>query len=92
MKCSNETLCACTWQQDHAKAVEMDPAYRNVLYSFAALHFAALLNSCYIAGTYNLHPLALTGELSCHPGSGVAKRPHLTMTVAKRACCALPQG
>jgi hypothetical protein len=42
----------------------MDPAYRNVLYSFAALHFAALLNSCYIAGTFDLHPLALTGKRS----------------------------
>ena len=41
----------------------MDPAYRNVLYSFAALHFAALLNSCYVAGTFDLHPLALTGIL-----------------------------
>lgn len=51
----------------------MDPAYRNVLYSFAALHFAALLNSCYIAGTYDLHPLALTGKLSCYSDSGVAR-------------------
>ena len=51
----------------------MDPAYRNVLYSFAALHFAALLNSCYIAGTFDLHPLALTGTLSCYLDSGVAR-------------------
>jgi hypothetical protein len=51
--------------QDHAKGVEKDPAYRTVLHSFAALHFAALLNSCYIAGTFDLHPLALTGELIC---------------------------
>lgn len=52
----------------------MDPAYRNVLYSFAALHFAALLNSCYIAGTYDLHPLALTGKLSSYSEIRVPKR------------------
>lgn len=67
---SQQAWCLCVlamtaphlWLQEHAKAVETDPAYRSVLHSFAAVHLASLVSSCYVAGTFDLHPLALTGE------------------------------
>lgn len=66
IRCCNAWVChlmhVTRWLQDKAKAVETDPGYRTVLHGFAALHIASLINSCYVAGTYGLHPFALTGR------------------------------
>lgn len=55
---------------EHAKAVETDPAYRSVLHSFAAVHLASLVSSCYVAGTFDLHPLAFTGLILSQAAAG----------------------
>ena len=47
--------------QERAKSLERDPAYRGVLHAFAAVHLLSLFVSCQVAGTHDLHPLALTG-------------------------------